>query len=327
MTENRLHVVQMSSSSSPQTSFIGSRLTRQKEKQALFERLWLVDPDQFNPLRNWKQKERLERTWTLLNKHVELANKKVADIGCGEGVFSRLMRDAGAHVEAVDIAENALKRLRQHDMRNIETKRAGMPETHLPDSCYDAIICTEIIAELNKEDYRLFFAELARLIKPDGCVVCSTPIDIYTEGGVERFADLAQTEFDLIDSQASYHALYIRLKKWLETPNRFIRAWKDPGYKQNQLAHRAGFRKRWFAFQTSPFLIWLWYALAPFANLLLKPFRTSRNFLLRLEDLCQFIWDERGISHYLFIAKRRPLQTLPVQEQPIERPKKREVWE
>ncbi len=73
MADSRLNIVQTSPTPSSNSASMGgsSRLSRQKESQAKFERLWLVNPEQFNPLRNWMQKERLERTWTLLNTHIE----------------------------------------------------------------------------------------------------------------------------------------------------------------------------------------------------------------------------------------------------------------
>ncbi len=151
--------------------------------QAKFERLWLLDPQSFNPLRNCMERERLERTWLLLNRHVNPSAKETADIGCGAGVFCRRLRDAGARVKAIDIAENALKCFKAEDSHNIELKQDAMPDTSLSDHSYDIIICTELIAQLSRDDYRLFFAELSRLIRPDGYLVCSSPIDIYSEGG------------------------------------------------------------------------------------------------------------------------------------------------
>ncbi|WP_068468017.1 class I SAM-dependent methyltransferase [Candidatus Protochlamydia phocaeensis] len=328
MANNRLNILEVGPGS-PQTngSSIPSRLARKKEMQAKFERLWLLDPEQFNPLRNCMQRERLDRTWALLTQHISLEGKHIADIGCGAGIFSRRMRDGGAHIEAVDIAENALKRLRQEDMRHIEAKQEAMPMTQLPDQGYDIVVCTEIVAELSRDDYRLFFAELARLVKPDGYIVCSTPIDIDSEGGVERLTGLAQTEFDIVDAKPSYHALFIRLKRWLELPINLTKAWQDPRFREEELAKRRGLSRWWFYSQTSFFFIWIWFAFAYLVHPLLSYLRKNRWLLLQIEKICQFIWDESGISHYIFLAKLRPLATVDPKEIPIEKPKRKEIWE
>lgn len=127
---NKLKIVELDSIASPSSPTKGtSSLARQKEKEAKFERLWLLNPEQFNPLHNCMQKERLTRSLTLLTKHKEIKNLQIADIGCGTGVFSRRMRDAGGSVEAIDIAENALKILREGDMRDIT---AGKQACQIP---------------------------------------------------------------------------------------------------------------------------------------------------------------------------------------------------
>lgn len=147
MAENRLNIITVTSEPAI-SAYQNSRYTRIKELQAKFERLWLTDPERFNPLRNCMERERLERTWLLLTRHVILANQPVVDLGCAAGVFSRRLRDAGTQVEAVDIAENALKRFREAGAERIQLQQDAMPVTHLTDQKYHVVVCTELIAEL-----------------------------------------------------------------------------------------------------------------------------------------------------------------------------------
>jgi 2-polyprenyl-3-methyl-5-hydroxy-6-metoxy-1,4-benzoquinol methylase len=221
MTENRLNIIQVSLPENSPYSLESTRSFRTKEMQAKFERLWLLHPEQFDPL----ERERLERTWQLLTDHTSLKDKQIVDLGCGRGIFSRRMRDAGAKVKAVDIAENALKAFQKEDKEYIiYLQQDAMPNTSLPDQSYDVVICTELIAHLYPDDYRLFFAELARIVRTDGYLVCSSAIDIHSDGGRERLAALTQTEFDLVGEVVSYHALYLHLKWFFQAPARFIEA-------------------------------------------------------------------------------------------------------
>lgn len=330
MPNNPLNIITVPSSdetSSSNTSSNRSRTARVKEMQAKFERMWLINPEQFNPLRNCMERERIERTWELLVRHTSLEEKQTADIGCGEGLLSRRLRDAGAHVEAVDIAENALKHLKEKDHHRIHTKQEALPNTSLPDNAYDVIVCTEVIADLNRDDYRLFFAELSRLVKSSGVVVCSSAIDIDSDGGVDKLNELAQTEFDILESVKSYHALYIRLRRMLEAPSRFIEGWQDSAVKKKELSKRHGFSWVWYWMNTSPLFVWMWYGLEPLTRPFRRLLKNSRKTLLRLEKFCRLLWDESGVSHYLFIAKRRPLQMVDPREIPIEHPHKKEIWE
>lgn len=328
MAESRLNIISVDSSQNSSEQFQGSsRSARLREMQAKFERLWLIDPERFNPLRNCMQRNRLERTWQLVTQHADIAGKQVADIGCGAGIFSRRLRDAGAHVEAVDIAENALKHFKEKDAEHIQLKQSAMPATTLPDHAYDLIVCTELIAELPPEDYRLFFAELSRLIKADGHLVCSSDIDIDSVGGVERLVELAQTEFDLVEAVASYHALYLRIKRFFDAPFLFIKGWQNPDFRHKELASRRGLNRLWFWLNTTPLFIWLWYIIEPCTRPILKFLKNQTSLLLWLEKICRFLSDQDGISHYLFIAKRRPIKVFDSKDIPIEKPRRKEVWD
>ncbi len=326
MTENRLNIISVSSEIDQ--SYQNSRIGRKKELQAKFERLWLLDPESFNPLRNCMEQERLERTWTLLTKHV-LLNQGVTcvDIGCGAGVFSRRLRDTGAHVVSVDIAENALKKFRHLGAEHIQLRQEAMPATQLPDQSYQVVVCTDLIAELPREEYRLFFAELSRIIHPEGYLVCSSPIDIKSIGGVEKLMELAQSEFDIIEDFSSYHALYLRLRSFFSAPSRFIKGWQHPDFKKKEILQLKGLSRLWFWLNTSPFLVWVWYACSPLVTPIKNLLRKNLKILLFLEKICHTFSDQDGISHYLFIAKRRPLIRINPEEIPQERPKRKEVWD
>ena len=54
------------------------------------------------------------------------------------------------------------------------------------------------------------------MVKSDGVVICSTPLDIQSDYALDSFAALAEKEFNLVDYTLSHHALQIRLSKWME---------------------------------------------------------------------------------------------------------------
>lgn len=298
MKNNALAVVE--SEKSGASTRTATRLSRQQEQRAKFERLWLQNPEQFNPMRSCMHIERLERSWTLLLSHGDIHSKRIADIGCGEGTFSRRLKEAGATVEAVDIAENALRCFRQAGADGITLIRDGMPDTSLSSHQFDIVVSTDLIAYLSKDDHRLFFAELSRLLKPEGVLLCSTPIDIYSEGGMERLLELAQTEFDILQLFPSYYALYLRLKGVFDFPTTRLNNGK----------------------MGKPLWKCLQFLFSPFVSLLKK----NRRLMLGLEKICRFCSDQSGISHVIFLAKRRELKKVNPEDIPVEPLKKREVW-
>lgn len=290
-----------------------------KEKAAQkFEKLWQTDPAQFDPERNCLERERLQRTLTLLPP----IYSHVADLGCGSGYFSKKLRDLGAQIDAVDIAATPLKAL-----NNIHTLQQYVPRTTLPDEHYDLVLCTELIAYLPESEFRLLFSEIARIIKPEGTLICSTPLDTQSEDALQRFATLVESEFTLDKWIISHHLFYLHLKDFCAAPARFVRARNDSDYRHEQLAQRKGFSKAWFRLNSHPIPALLWAPVQFIANPIVRLIRQSRTLLLTLEKLCRFLLPDSGITHAIISAHRRNLEKIPEDEQPIERKSKREVWE
>lgn len=250
-----------------------TKANKRQALQAKFDRIWLDDSKQFDPQRNCIEQERLKRTLDLLSRHTMLAGKQAVDLGCGRGVFAKMLAAEGALVDAVDISANALKPLKEENPQNIRPVQDMLPQTLLQDDHYDLVISTEVIGFLPELERRLYFAELSRLVKSDGLVLCSTGLDINTVGGFEAFEALAETEFQILEWVFSYHAFFIRLTNLL------------------------------------PFL------------------DKNRTLMLWLEKLCRLINQDGGLSHALFIGKRRPLMIQAQAEPPTPMQQKRRVWE
>lgn len=211
MTHSRLNIVK----EIPITSIPKRRREEALEK---FNQLWEKDPDQFNPDRNVMEKERIRKTLALIEDFFSPLNRQVADLGCGYATISQKLCREGAAVLAVDVATVPLALLKDKNIDNLSTRQDYVPRTILADDFYDLVISTEVIAFLPPDEYRLYVSELARIVKSNGCVVCSTAIDIFSEDALQRFANLAETEFKIEKWEFSYHYLYIRLRNMLTAP-------------------------------------------------------------------------------------------------------------
>ena len=219
MKNNPLGIIKTEPANAPEVRrMTGGRAARVQETKAHLDRQWLINPEQFNPNRNSLERERIERTWRIIQRWINPRGKLVVDLGCGSGTLAYRLRDAGAHVTALDASANALKCL-QSDTTNIRTLVDCLPITSLQDSAYDLAICTDVIAELPPPEQRLLISEMYRIIKPDGLAICSTALDIDTDYATESFLSLAKTEFEIIDWGCSHHALYMRMNRLLGKVN------------------------------------------------------------------------------------------------------------
>lgn len=229
-----------------QANLTAAQLLR-KHAEAKYERIWLQNPEKFNPNRDCMSRESFNRAWEMVLEALPLKGMRSVDLGCGYGLLSVKMRDAGAElVDAVDVASNALKQLETHDMTGIRPFQDYVPYTHLEDNGYDLVVCTELIAELPPNEYRLFFSELSRLVKPTGKVVCSTPLDIYSEDPLEKFCFLAETELILESLTLSYHILHIKLLRFFETPKKWVAASRDHHLHDRIMREKKGLQKGGF---------------------------------------------------------------------------------
>lgn len=325
MVDNRLQVI--IAENTPEQPVKRARGQTREEKIAKLERLWLTNPEQFDPNRNAIEKLRIKRTLELIQRHINLSDKKAIDLGCAGGTFSRLLRDAGATVTALDAAANALKVLQQQSIENIKPVQDCLPHTSQPEDAFDVVACTDVIAYLQPIEFRLLLAELSRVVTKEGWIVTSTPFDLHTMDGPEEFHALAETEIQVAECVLSYHYLALKLFGWLESPQWFVDG-RQAEKRAEHLAKRKGLRRWWYQVNTSIPLVWLWKGISFVTNPLANSLKQSEGLVRFLEKICRFFWDTAGISHLTVIGKRRPLVLPPKPEMvPRESKPKRSVWE
>jgi len=137
---------------------------------ALASRWW--DPEgEFRPLH---QINPLRLDW--IRSHVDLAGRKVIDIGCGGGILAESMATAGADVTGVDMAEGplAVARLHQHESgAEVEYRQATAEEMAAEQvERYDVVTCLEMLEHV--PDPSAVIRACRDLVRPGGYVAFST---------------------------------------------------------------------------------------------------------------------------------------------------------
>lgn len=105
----------------------------------------------------------------VLGRTVDLrAGPRVLDIGAGQGALSERLKQAGATVSACDVVPE------QFAVPDVEF-RAVLPDGRLPfdDASFDAAIAVEVLEHIDGHDR--FFSEVARVLRPGGVVLFTTP--------------------------------------------------------------------------------------------------------------------------------------------------------
>jgi SAM-dependent methyltransferase len=98
--------------------------------------------------------------------------RDVLEAGCGEGYGADLLADAARRVVAVDYDEAAVAHVRSRYPR-VEVMQANLAELPLPDASMDVVVNFQVIEHL--WDQAQFVTECARVLRPSGLLMMSTP--------------------------------------------------------------------------------------------------------------------------------------------------------
>jgi SAM-dependent methyltransferase len=103
---------------------------------------------------------------------------RVLDLGSGSGHGSRILRESGARVVALDLDAASLRR----EPPGVRARAEALP---FGDASFDAVVCFETLEHLAEPAALL--AEAARVLRREGALLLSTPDrEVYTERARNR---------------------------------------------------------------------------------------------------------------------------------------------
>lgn len=136
------------------------------------------------------QSREADETWReLVSSLVSFPVEKVADIGCGGGIYTKALRELGARVVyGVDQSDVSLADAEQtcENLSGVFFKKGKAYETGLIDQSFDMVLERALVHHLS--DLKQCFSEVSRLLKPDGVVMIQdrTPDDCLLPGSEEH---------------------------------------------------------------------------------------------------------------------------------------------
>ena len=126
----------------------------------------------------------------VIQRIVEPSGKRVADIGCGGGIYSRAWRELGAEgVVGVDFSQAMVDSAQEQaaGLADISFQRGDDAATGLPPASVDIVFERALIHHL-QGCYWPCFAEAQRVLAPGGTLIVQdrTPDDVDLPGSAEH---------------------------------------------------------------------------------------------------------------------------------------------
>jgi 2-polyprenyl-3-methyl-5-hydroxy-6-metoxy-1,4-benzoquinol methylase len=152
--------------------------------------------------------KRVRLVFGKLLKEEEVRGSKLLDAGCGTGWFSRQAVNWGAKVTSLDMGENLLAEVaKKCDSERIVGDITRLP---FPDGDFDIVVCSEVIEHV--VDPKQAIRELARVVKPGGILVITTP-NLIWKFAIVLANVLKVRPYEGLENWISYRALRAEVQK------------------------------------------------------------------------------------------------------------------
>lgn len=132
----------------------------------------------------------IDRVIAWLDGQLELAGRRVIDLGCGPGLYARRMARRGARVTGVDFSANSLDYARQRGEANVDYLLADYLEDELPSGFDLATLVYYDFCALPPAQRRRLLERIRGLLNPGGLLA----LDLYGPGAFDAVGEHIEIE-------------------------------------------------------------------------------------------------------------------------------------
>jgi SAM-dependent methyltransferase len=144
------------------------------------------------------------------------SGRSVLDVGCGTGYGTAVMAAAGAaRCTGIDVAADAVDAARQRfGGERVEFVTGDATVLPFGEASFELVTCFEVIEHVAEQ--RAVLAELARVLKPGGMMLISSPNrDRYPPGNPFHVRELTPGELKALLTESFTHVRLMRQHNWI----------------------------------------------------------------------------------------------------------------
>ncbi len=190
-------------------------------------------------------KNRLSARHYTCAEAIDYTNKKILDIGCGNGAFEYLVADKAKEIVGVEVKDEDLFVARKECemLSNVNFIEADIVNDGFPANSSDVVTLFDVIEHLPRDSEPEALVKIYKILKPRGRVVISTPLQNLT-----RFFD---------------PAWYLKPRHRHYSKEQLVELLIDAGFQIEKIYTRGGFFEMFSMFLFYPFK-WIFGLEIPF---------------------------------------------------------------
>ena len=114
---------------------------------------------------------------------IDYANKKILNIGCGNGAFEYLTANTAREIVGIDVKYEDILQAKEEcvKFKNVNFVKANILEDNFPSNSADVVTMLDVIEHIPKEIEPEVLKKIYKILKPQGQVVISTPLENVTK--------------------------------------------------------------------------------------------------------------------------------------------------
>lgn len=163
----------------------------------------------------------LEQISAALHRHVRTPPRRILEVGCGVGFWTRALHDEypAARITGLDISAQAISKLQTMHAGNpaLTFQQADIATVALPEAGFDLAICLEVLLHVVDDSrWEAGIRAIGRSLAPGGIALISDPVAVlgaapaYVEGTSARVRHLSQWTPILAESKLEIVSMQAR---------------------------------------------------------------------------------------------------------------------